>query len=327
MNLILKTLAKICLSFVIAFVVLSLFCSFYYKTPVHYENKDGSTDYVWQKNYHYSRGTEGIGYGKTNNEGLMNEFDYEAGMNIDVLVLGSSHMENQFIPMDKNCVSLLNDLFEDKTFYNAGVSGHNFKVCIDNLPYALNKYQPAYVIIETSSLIFDEETVNKMINGEIGEIESHAGGLKELLQKNPFIRLAYSQYDALVKNNKSDDEYEAPVEKVIDEAATSKLMAFISSIGQINDCQVVILYHPTIDTYDDCLTYRLDEDIVSEFKDICIENDVAFIDMTAHFNDEYSEKHLVPYGFNNTAVGVGHLNVEGHRMIAEEIIKYLKEVE
>lgn len=320
----LKTISKISIAASLAFVVLSFFCSFYYNTPVHYPNPDGSTDYVWQKNYRYSRMTEGIGYGTTNNEGLMNEFDYEEGMAIDVLFLGSSHIENQFVPMSKNCVSLLNDMFASLTFYNAGVSGHNFKVCVDNLPYALYKYKPSYVVIETSSLIYDEETVNKMISGEIAEIESHNGGLLELLQKNPFIRLAYSQYQSFVKNQGADEEYQA-TEKQLDETAVDKLMSYLNSAGIVNDCEIIILYHPTIDTISDILTYRLDEDVVRKFASIAEANGITFLDMTDKFNEEYENNHLLPYGFSNTAVGVGHFNIEGQRMIAEEIAKLMKE--
>lgn len=324
MKKIIRTLGRVFVAGIVAFVVLTFFCSFYYNTPVHYPNPDGSTDYVWQRNYHYSRMTEGIGYGVTNNEGLMNEFDYEEGMKIDVLFLGSSHIENQFVPMSRNCVSLLNDMFTDLTFYNAGVSGHNFKVCVDNLPYALYKYKPGYVVIETSSLIFDEETVNKMIDGEIAEIESHNGGLLELLQKNPFIRLAYSQYESFVKNQSADEEYQA-TDKQLDDKATDQLMAYLSSLAKVNDCEIIILYHPTIDTISDVLSYRLGEDIVSEFGEIAKANGITFLDMTDRFNEEYANNYLLPYGFSNTAVGVGHFNVEGQRMIAEEIEELLKE--
>ncbi|MEZ3460960.1 MAG: hypothetical protein K1W23_02095 [Lachnospiraceae bacterium] len=39
------------------------------------------------------------------------------------------------------------------------------------------------------------------------------------------------------------------------------------------------------------------------------------------------EDHLVvPYGFQNTAIGDGHLNADGHRIVARELYQVLKDL-
>ena len=129
-------------------IALTLFSYLYYNPPIHSVCLDGATDYIWEKNMIYNRATEGIGYGKTNNEGYMNLYDYQSGMNIDVLVMGSSHLEAQFIPLEKNAVSLLNSKSQRTKAYNISISGHSFKVCVNNLEAALSKYKPEYVVIE-----------------------------------------------------------------------------------------------------------------------------------------------------------------------------------
>ena len=99
---------RVLISGVIAFLVLTLFCFLYFNVPVHHVCLDGATDYVWEENKFYSRATEGVGYGRTNNEGYMNVYDYNENTVIDVLVMGSSHIEDQFIPLNNNMCTILN---------------------------------------------------------------------------------------------------------------------------------------------------------------------------------------------------------------------------
>ena len=122
----LLNLIKVFLAGCLALVAMTFFCFFYSNSPLHYPNSSGATDYTWQANTFYSTCGEGIAHGRTNNEGLMNLFDYKAGMPIDTLVMGSSHMEAKHVAMSESAASILNSLLPDKTVYNIGVSGHTF---------------------------------------------------------------------------------------------------------------------------------------------------------------------------------------------------------
>jgi hypothetical protein len=44
------------------------------------------------------------------------------------------------------------------------------------------------------------------------------------------------------------------------------------------------------------------------------------------FQTYYDEYHELPYGFANTTPGNGHMNEIGHRIMADAILGYLKEV-
>lgn len=321
MNKITKALCALAISF----LTLNIFCLFYYNTPVHYDNKDGSTDYYWDKNYYYARMSEGFGYGKTNNEGMMNEFDYENSTNINVLIMGSSHIENQYIPMQDNVVSLLNDSDPDRIYYNLGISGHNFKVCITNLEKALEKYNPEYVIIETDTVLYDSETIEQIISLAIPDIPSTRNPLSILLQHIPFVRLAVSQADSFIENNQKETTDINYLEQDFDSDNTTKLLNYIKNTAKKYNAEVVILYHPTIITYDkDGFTYQIPEKTVSQFKELCEEYDIAFLDMSERFQTEYQNNYTIPYGFANSKVAFGHLNIEGHKMMAEEILKLIK---
>jgi hypothetical protein len=50
---------------------------------------------------------------------------------------------------------------------------------------------------------------------------------------------------------------------------------------------------------------------------------VPIISMWQPFLDLYLEHHLLSSGFDNTVPGEGHINKEGHRLIAEQLILFL----
>ena len=96
----------------IAFALLCAFCFFWYNVPVHYENPTGATEYYWQEHKFYSKGTEGFALGKTNNEGFNNLKDYSEGEHINILLMGSSHMEGFNVAQDENTAAMI--LTEEK---------------------------------------------------------------------------------------------------------------------------------------------------------------------------------------------------------------------
>ena len=106
---------------------------------------------------------------------------------------------------------------------------------------------------------------------------------------------------------------------------TQKLLEYIQKTALENNTEIVILYHPTIITYDkDGFMYQIPENTVSQFKELCEEYSISFLDMSDRFQTEYQNNYIVPYGFANSKVAFGHLNIEGHKMMAEEILKLIK---
>ncbi|MBR0279256.1 MAG: hypothetical protein IJQ75_04680, partial [Synergistaceae bacterium] len=56
------------------------------------------------------------------------------------------------------------------------------------------------------------------------------------------------------------------------------------------------------------------------------ENGIYFLNMAGRFLEEYEKDYTLPYGFANTSVGKGHMNVHGHRMFADEIYKLIQRI-
>ncbi len=324
-----RNILKYVISLGIAFIILTAFCFFYSNIPVHYKCTDGATDYVWKANEFYSIGTEGFSWGKTNNEGYQNILDYNENTNVDILIMGSSHMEARQVAMKESTAGLLNSMLEENV-YNIGTSGHTFLTCVSNLEAAIKKYNPTdYIIIETDSVTFSNDNIESTIKGNLEEIESYNEGIIGILQQNQFLRLLYSQIEILLSNNISNDVEEKDILNTrVDEKKMDELFYKINADSSNSSAKIIIVYHPSIYLdYDGKMNFNHNEKDVELFAKICEKNDIYFLDMSERFNLEYMNNNIIPYGFNNSTIGTGHLNKYGHAMIADELYKVIKEVE
>jgi len=55
------------------------------------------------------------------------------------------------------------------------------------------------------------------------------------------------------------------------------------------------------------------------FADFCRKHNIGFIDLTDRFNDFFLKTKEFPRGFANSFPGRGHININGHRIVAEAI--------
>lgn len=159
-----KQFLRILSAGMVSFLLLSFFCHFYTRWPVHIPNDAGNTDYIWQPGARWMLMTEGISWGKIDDEGYNNLQVIE---DPNVLILGSSHMEAKNVPQTRNTAYLLQEqLGPDFRVYNKGISGHFFAKVCQYLRENLELYEtaPKYVIIETDSLAVSQEDVNNIFN-------------------------------------------------------------------------------------------------------------------------------------------------------------------
>ena len=70
---------KVVAAAIVSFAVLNMVCILYYNVPIHSNSENDSTDYVWEKNKFYSRGTEGFAMGVTDKNGFNNLETFEKG--------------------------------------------------------------------------------------------------------------------------------------------------------------------------------------------------------------------------------------------------------
>lgn len=315
-----------------ALLLLCLWCSFYYNVPVHYANESGATEYKWESHRFYRKGTEGFAFGRTNNDGFNNLRDYEAGEKIDILLMGSSHMEGMNTPQRDNAAAVLNRLFDgEKYTYNIGASGHTLMYCLKHLESALETYSPqGYAVIETRTLNFSETELAATADGTLPDIPSHNGGLIGLMQRMPYLRLLYTKYIKDSADGGEDAAAEEPAREDVTEKERllNRLLAGAAEHCKGRGVELILVYDPTVyvDGEGKGYTKTGDEDLAM-FARCCTENKICFIDLTEAYLKGYHEQHKLPYGFANTSPGNGHMNSWGHALFAQAVFETIQETE
>lgn len=307
----------------IAFLILTGFSIFYYNIPMSYDCEDGSTDYKWASNVFYARGTEGFCWGKTNNEGYINSIDYRRGTPIDVLIIGSSQMEAFQVRQEESTTYLLNNLLNNWVVYNIGISGHTFPICVDNLDAAVQKYHPSkYIVIETSDICFPDDILNDVITDARVKVGTHSDGIIGHLKANPYIRLIWNQVQNYMETTRAETEISNYSN---DAELLSALLKKIKKSADMSGAKAIVIYHPAIKLDSDgSILFDYNAIALEQFKRLCEKNGICFLDMSDRFKQEYSKSHILPYGFSNSSVGSGHLNKNGHAMIADELYQLME---
>ena len=315
---------------VAALLALNAFCMLYYNVPVHYTNPDGSTEYKWETSTFYSKGTEGFAWGVTNNDGFNNLRDYAPGEKIDILLMGSSHMEGFNVAQDENAGAVLNTLFDgEKYTYNIGTAGHTMLYCIKHLAAALDTYAPGeYVVIETNTVEFAPEDIDAVISGTLADIPSQSGALITLMQKMPYLRLLYTVQFKGLGGDTDTEPAEIPTTQLKPAEALSPLLERVADICSARGVQPIIVFDPAVYVDGQGGAYtQTDAECLAAFESVCAENGIVFVDLTGAYIGEYADSCELPYGFANTTPGVGHMNKVGHRLFAQEVCETIKALE
>ena len=304
-------IVKVLIAGLMAFVVLNIFSFFYYNIPARVKDESYVTDYKWPANSFHSLMTEGFGMGTVNNDGYNNPYDYEEDMYIDILFMGSSHIEGFNLNKNKNAAVILSEL-NKKDVYNVGISDHTLLRCLSNIGDALIKYNPKdYVVIETMSVSFYDNELKSALNRD-DPLPTYSGGILDFLQNFKYLKLVYYKYNSL--------KYNAQVinESITNEQLFSELLE--DAKIKCGNTKLVIVFHPNIIVDNDgniTTTYnKQDEQLL---KKLCEDNSIVYINLEDTFIDYYLKENKLPYGFANTTMGFSHLNETGQYLMAQKI--------
>lgn len=321
---IIKWFVKWGIASILAFGIISIVCSFYYNPPIHIPCTDGVTDYKREENAFWSRSTEGFAHGKTDTDGYNNS---EVRPQIDMLLMGSSQTEGLYVDGNENVSYVLNETCEenDKDFYayNIGMSSHMFTRNVSNLPAALQKYDPKYVAIEVDRVNIAEvdwESIKKNSFSELKGFEQNEW--KYYIQKNPYIKLSYLQ----LKNYMQKDIVDVQIyEGDCDTESLDAILDYVNEVAKEYDCKVILYYLPTLylDEQGNVIS-NTSEELLDTFSGRCDAYGVKFVDMTAPYFSLYETEKKLPTGFSNTTVGYGHINRDGHRLLAEALYEVIE---
>jgi len=319
---------KAALAGILAFLVVTAVCHFYYNIPVRRSSDISATDYVWDAGAVSSRGTEGFAVTHTDEKGYVNTYP-EKKDSVDILIMGSSHAEGFNVSEDENFTYLLNEKFSksgiDMYAYNIGMSAHTLLRCFNNLDGAIKDFAPSeYIFIETSTVDFSPEELERLNAGEFEVLEAYDKGFLYTLQKSDVIRLLYSQLeDANAADAPKEETEEVSLEgytALIDKALSNAS----KSVGD-SDVKIVVVYCPTPEfDYNGKIVPLEMNEREKLFEELCGEYGIGFINMFSYFEQRYNATYELPHGFTNSHVGVGHINAAGHTCIANAIFDYVE---
>lgn len=334
-------------AFCTAFCLLTLMFAFYGLIPVHIDNPQGNTDYVWPPHARWMKMSEGVSWGRLDANGFNNKAVID---NPDILIVGSSHMESMNVMQDENTASQLTRLLNGRhRVYNLGISGHNFLKACQYLPRNIELYKSKglkAIVVETSTVDVSQKDVDAILNHGIKKTPSHAHGLVGKLQRNPFLRTLYFQYEHgltkvlsppqlynIIKNRKEKkpvkqlDASQRKPGQPVDESACSRLFEWLSSLQNEHHVRIIIFHHPFEMLMRNGSVSFGDMEKTTAFGNMAKNHGIVFIDMGKAFERMFIEDHHVPHGFATGKLGVGHLNAYGQAMVANEMAKIIDKLD
>jgi hypothetical protein len=190
---IIMQLGKVVIAGVVSLFLCSAFVLVEKYTGIHVVNESGATDYKWQPYQWRAYMEEGFSWFRMDENGFNNAYERKSE-NVDILLMGSSHMEAIQVGAKENAGYLLNEMLPEYT-YNIGISAHSIYTCTRNMMAAINEYQPTeYVIVETSTVELSETDMQDVVDGTYKTIPSYDSGLLYILQKTiPIMKNVYKQ--------------------------------------------------------------------------------------------------------------------------------------
>ena len=320
--LVVKTFASI----IVSVLILNFIIYFYKYNGARIQNEDKTTDYKWSSYQLVTNMQEGFSFTKFDKYGFNNDYT-ETNENIDILIMGSSHMEAYNVASNKKLGYYLKSFLKGFKTYNIGMSSHNLVVCLRNLLTSYLFYKPKYIVIETDSVRPNISTLKSYLDETYKRERAYKAGSVAVYLQNcfPAMKWIINQLSAWFKQSKTsfkakeqsenkdiNSEYDVLLNKVL-KKATKEIPSNIT---------IIIFHHPSYTLQPDGnIKNNTDKRYLEIFEKACKKNNIIFIDTDQDFQELYKTKHILPYGFINTKVGSGHLNKYGHEVIAKRLAK------
>ncbi|MCR4807639.1 MAG: hypothetical protein K5857_08170, partial [Lachnospiraceae bacterium] len=245
------------------------------------------------------------------------------------LVMGSSHTMGKTVKKGRNFCEILNEQYGIPV-YNMAMDGHLYPDYIAGFDAALKQFDRSTAIVMEVNMTgydievlrdalkqreYDPAYVGSNIEGTMSSTDKLKSQIKTWLPFKLLVKQKIDAANATPKelNRGTDEEYFEAVD------ATMKLMR------SKYDKPIIILYHPDL-TLDKAgnIVYTEDETSKQVFIKAAADNDIVFEDISDEFTADYEANHILPYGFMNSAMGTGHINEEGHIIIAKKLNELLQ---
>lgn len=335
-----KKCAKTLSACILAFFIVNFFF-FFYKVDGEWITRDGgATSGVYKPGAYiinFAEGAGGIRVADPN--GYLNQ-SADLGETY-VLALGKSHTNAVEVMPNERYVSLLNDKLcqaADKVkVYSVARGGAEFPELLKGVKALTEEFPDSTALIIEMDSIGSVEALRNCLNQRTYNEENDKaeyrmenrtveGILKGIIkEKLPlvayFLEVKLEQIDWGFKNAFGIDKRteSIPMREDLTDDYEKALNDAFQMLNDIYDGEIIILYHPTVsvDRSGELIINRMD--YYDVMKEQCELNHIFLCDVGDAFLSAYQTHRVVPYGFWNTSMGTGHLNIYGHEIIANTL--------
>jgi len=333
------------LAAIVAFVFANVLILPYWYAPGWVSRDSGATPAIYHAGKTVINGYEGYGWASVDQRGYLNE-DKPLAEEV-ILVLGCSHTKGIEVAMDKRYTSLLNEKIsggdDSKLYvYNMAIDGFYFPQIADGFKAALQEipsvstviiempsteYAPTdftgfasreYSVDSTGTTAFVSQPLSSVLQTSMKEIFP----LTSLYLSKQFVSGDAKTTPFFQANAGLHDEFIFPP-AAYEEYMQATEQAF-QAIREVWSGELIVLYHPSVQINQDGTISYTDTISLPWFYEANQKFNVAFAGMGGIWHEAYNSDKIIPYGFSNTAPAQGHLNEDGHRLIAELLYTILE---
>lgn len=333
------------LAIVVAFALANILILPYWYTPGWVSRDQGATPAIYHANQMVINGYEGYGYANVDQRGYLNE-DKPLADEV-VLVLGCSHTKGIEVPMGQRYTDILNDKLsggdDSKLYvYNMAIDGFYLPQIVEGFQAALQEIPSAKtVIIEMPTTDFaptdfsgnyydrsysaNQTGTTAFLN--IPFLSKLKVAIKEFF---PLASLYLSKQLVFEGSTKTPFLYHPPHAETMDyppnvtDAYTEAVKQAFKTMRECWDGEIYIMYHPEVELQNNGNLSVIPSYTLPWFINACDAYDINILGSGGDWSALYQNSNTVPYGFSNTAPCVGHLNADGHRVIADILYKFLE---
>lgn len=329
-------------------LLMNIVVAFYSYDPGWIKRSGGATPGIYEAGRTIIKTDEGFSVTPVDDNGYLNT-GTELAENY-ILILGNSQSNGVNVMPDEKYAELLNrrlktDRSSDQMqVYNVSNGGADFCDIVKGFSAALEEFPgPRTVVIQilTTDLPTDKlkdsivqreflkETTSAYLEKNLSMEQKVRNILKDYFplaiymadMKLSQIRIDFSEAFWCSGRQKAEEFLPEGSEEAGYEESLNNVLTFLRN-GY--DGNIIILNLPGINFEMGGalrVVYQKNEEL---FKEMCAQNDIIYYNMGEDYKREYQQNCVLPYGFANTRPGAGHLNREGHRMVADALYELIK---
>lgn len=330
-----------CVALAVSFLIANFLVFFYFYDPGWIKREGGATRGIYEPGSKIVRADEGYTITYVDENGYINQSADLVEKNY-TLVLGNSQSNGNNVMPEKKWISLLNakvqeHMKEEKVcVYNMSVGGYDFCDIVKGFKAAISEFPDSDTIIIQimttdlspdnlrSSLleqrIFTEEVRGSKLMENLTIEQTVRNYLKDLFPLLTYLsELKVPKWSVLMEGAflHGQGEKTEITEDIIEADYKINLEQVLNYLVSEYHGKIIIINLPQVSISENGELICKEEMEETIFEGLCREKGILYCNMAEYYKNEYLDSKKIPYGFSNTELGSGHLNEDGHKMVAD----------